>query len=406
MLPPTPAATMAFKSPNACNLCHTDKDAAWADRHVRQWRKRDYQAPILYRASLVDVARKRDWSRLSEMLEYITSEDRDVVFATSLIRLLQSCNDEYKWPALVKAMKDPSPLIRSAAGASLGMIPSRQTGETLIEATRDDYRVVRVRAATSLASYPRMLLQDKESKALEKATREYIASLQARPDHWSSHYNLGNYYMNMGAYEHALAALETAMKFEPNSAVPVVNASTAHARLGRNSKAEELLTKALAIEPDSAIAHFNMGLLQAEKKDFGKAEEHLCSALKADPQMAEAAYNLGVLISDDRASEAINLIRKAFELRPNPGYAYTLAFYMRRNRDPERAGELLHLIKNQWPAYGDAYLLLGDIYEDQGKKEKAAAIYREALTQERLSRQDRYRIELKLKTLETHQGKQ
>ncbi len=26
MLPPTPAATLKFKSPNACNLCHQDKD--------------------------------------------------------------------------------------------------------------------------------------------------------------------------------------------------------------------------------------------------------------------------------------------------------------------------------------------------------------------------------------------
>jgi len=32
MLPPAPAASMAFKSPNACNLCHTDKDAAWSDQ--------------------------------------------------------------------------------------------------------------------------------------------------------------------------------------------------------------------------------------------------------------------------------------------------------------------------------------------------------------------------------------
>ena len=34
MLPPAPAATIAFKSPNACNACHTDKDAAWADQQV------------------------------------------------------------------------------------------------------------------------------------------------------------------------------------------------------------------------------------------------------------------------------------------------------------------------------------------------------------------------------------
>ena len=37
MRPPTPAATIAFKSPNACNLCHADHDAAWADDWVRKW---------------------------------------------------------------------------------------------------------------------------------------------------------------------------------------------------------------------------------------------------------------------------------------------------------------------------------------------------------------------------------
>ncbi len=40
MLPPAPAATMQFGSPNACNSCHRDKDAAWADKQVRQWRAR------------------------------------------------------------------------------------------------------------------------------------------------------------------------------------------------------------------------------------------------------------------------------------------------------------------------------------------------------------------------------
>ena len=47
MLPPTPAATIAYNSPNACNLCHADRDAAWADNLVRVWRPRDYQAPVL-----------------------------------------------------------------------------------------------------------------------------------------------------------------------------------------------------------------------------------------------------------------------------------------------------------------------------------------------------------------------
>jgi len=50
MRPPAPAATLAFKSPNACNLCHADEDAAWADKYVRDWHNHDYQKKILDQA--------------------------------------------------------------------------------------------------------------------------------------------------------------------------------------------------------------------------------------------------------------------------------------------------------------------------------------------------------------------
>jgi tetratricopeptide (TPR) repeat protein len=404
MLPPTPAATIAFKSPNACNLCHTDKDAVWADKRVRQWRKRDYQAPVLHRAGLVDAARKRDWSRLPEMLAYITSKDRDEIYATSLIRLLRACDDPFKWPAILKAMKDPSPLVRSAAAASLGMFPSQETGNVLLEATGDDYRLVRIRAASALASYPRffapILLEDQDQQNLDKATGEYLTSLTSRPDHWTSYYNLGNYFLERGELPIALAAYETSLKLEPRAVMSLVNASIAYVRMGENSKAEESLRKALEIEPKSAAANFNMGLLKAEEKDLSSAEKHLRAALEADPKMAEAAYNLGVLLANDRPREAIELCLKAYKLSPNPKYAYTLAFYMRENKDPKRAAEMLRLTIQQWPYYADAYLLLGDIHEDQGNIEEARAVYQQALRTEGLSRRDKLRIEMKLRALQ------
>jgi tetratricopeptide (TPR) repeat protein len=404
MLPPTPAATIAFKSPNACNLCHTDKDAVWADKHVRQWRKREYQAPVLQRAGLIDAARKRDWSRLPEMVAYITSKDRDEIYVTSLIRLLGACDDPFKWAAIIEAMKDPSPLVRSAAAASLGMFPSQETGKVLLKATGDDYRLVRIRAASALASYPRffttILLQEQDRQNLDKATKEYLASLTSRPDHWTSYYNLGNYYLERGELPIALAAYETSLKLEPRAVMSLVNASIAYVRMGENSKAEESLRKALEIEPKSAAANFNMGLLKAEEKDLSSAEKHLRAALEADPKMAEAAYNLGVLLADDRPREAIELCLKAFELRPNPKYGYTLAFYMRENGDPGGATEALKLVIEAWPAYADARLLLGDIYEKEGKTEDARALYRHALDGEALSRRDKLRIEMKLRALQ------
>jgi tetratricopeptide (TPR) repeat protein len=405
MLPPTPAATITFNSPNACNLCHTDKDAAWADGHVRKWRTRDYQAPILHRAGLIEAARKQDWSRLPEMLQYITSKDRDEVYATSLVRLLRACDDPIKWPTILQAMEDPSPLVRGAAAESLGAMPTRKTGEALVKATGDEYRLVRVRAGGALTDYPGLLLaplvRDQDAANLDKATDEFVSFLLSRPDHWTSHYNVGNFYMGHGDLSMALTAYGTALSLEPRAVMAMVNASMAYARMGEDGKAEESLRKALEIEPQNAAANYNMGLLKAEQDQPAEAEKHLRTALDSDPQMHEAAYNLGVLLASSRIVEAMKLILKAYELHPNPKYAYTLAFYMRENRDPERAVDMLKLIIQKWPTYTDAYLLLGDIFESQGKVEEAKALYQEALDTQELSRQDRYRVEGKLRALQT-----
>ena len=157
----------AFKSPNACNLCHADQDAAWADQCVREWRTRDYQAPVLQRAGLIDAARKRDWQKLPEMLAYLTSPDRDEVFAASLIRLTMVAPDERLLPAWLQAIRDPSPLVRAAAAEALSFRPDRESFQALVTAAGDSYRLVRVRAAASLAHYPGAWLQGRGSAESE-----------------------------------------------------------------------------------------------------------------------------------------------------------------------------------------------------------------------------------------------
>ncbi len=367
MLPPTPAATIVYKSPNACNLCHTDKDAAWADKYVREWRSRDYQAPVLRRASLIDAARKRDWKKLPEMLEYITSKDRDEVFAASLIRMIPGSGDPRIGPMLFKAIKDPSPLVRAAAADGLQHVQTRETLQALMQATGDDYRLVRVRAVASLAGYQNLSVEDADKTRVEVALKEYLISILSRPDQWSSHYNLGNCYLNLGDPKQAIASYDTALKLEPRAVLAMVNESMAYARLGETKKADESLQKALKISPNNAAANFNMGLLKAEQNDLKGAEKYLKVALKADPQMAQAAYNLCIITAKDRINEAVTWCRKAAELRPQePKYAYTLAFYLNQKGDRDEAVRTLKTILEKYPEYKDAEMLLKEI----SKKEK------------------------------------
>lgn len=331
MRPPTPSVTLAHQSPNACNLCHTDKDAAWADAHVRTWRTRDFQAPVLHRAGLVAAARRRDWSRLDEMLVYLGDGQSDAVFVTSLVRLLQACDAPRKWPALRQALRHAHPLVRSAAAQHLAGDATQETFGALLATAQDEYRLVRVSAASSLARFPRGLLDlPLAREAGARAFGELEASLLVMPDSWASHYNAGNYYESRGWEERAQAAYERAMALRPDVIPPIVNAAMMVARQGRLDASVALLRKAERLEPAHAAVNLNLGLALAERKEMAGAERHFRAALAADPALAQAAYNLGVLLSGrGAAEEGLAWCGKAAELAPqNAAYVYTHAYYL------------------------------------------------------------------------------
>jgi Flp pilus assembly protein TadD len=362
MLPPTPAATMAFNSPNACNLCHQDKDAQWADRFVRQWRPRDYQAPVLERAALIDAARKRDWTKLPEMIAYIADSGHDAVFAASLIRLIPPSQDRKVQDALIGAAHDPSPLVRGAAVQALGGMPTMESVQALVMATADEFRLVRVRAAAGIAAYPDLAVPPAYQAQLRTANDEYLASITARPDQWTSHYNLGNHLLAQRELKSAVASYRTALILNPQAIMPMVNTSVAYARMGEHEKAEDALQKAIGQAPDNAAANFNMGLLKAGKNELEAAEMHLTKAFQTDPQMAQAAYNLCIITARDRMGEAVTWCRKASDLRPEePKYAYTLAFYLDQKGERAEAVRVLKALIEKYPGYKAAERLLNEI---------------------------------------------
>ena len=400
MRPPTPATTIEFGSPNACNLCHADKEAVWADKWVRKWHRRNYQKPILKRAGLIEAARKRDWSALPEMLAYLKSGGRDEIYTTSLVRLLGACEDDKIRPVFRKLLKDRSALVRSAAAEALATDLSKQTVEGLLRAAGDDYRLVRLSAAAALAPLPRKLLKTKDVRKLELASLEYEMSLQNRPDDTFSHYNLGNYYFSRGLPGKALESFGISSKLRPDNILPLVNASIVYAHLGRRRMAEKSLRKALKVNPSSPEVNFNLALLTAETGDVRQGERLLRRALKTDPNMAEAAYNLGVILAADRLTEAVKWCRKASRLRPNdPKYAYTFAFYLQQSgNSAEAVGTLLEML-SQKEAYPAAYSLLGAIYEQRGKPDKATDVYKEAATNKELPKKIRHFFASKIRIL-------
>jgi tetratricopeptide (TPR) repeat protein len=401
MLPPAPAATIAYKSPNACNVCHTDKDAAWADGWVRQWRKRDYQSPVLHRASLIDAARRRDWEKLPAMLEYLGRRDHDAVFAASLIRLLRPCSDDRKWPFLIRALEDPSPLVRASAAESLGDRIDDETLKCLSAAIQDKSRLVRVRTATAMAAIPQNLMDAATAAAFDNAAAEFKATLDARPDYWASHYNMGGFYLAQRDYRQAAAFYETAIRLQPRVIQPYVNISFAYNALGLNDKAAQSLRRACELQPKSLEANLNLGLLLGEMGHFEEAAERLQKAAELDPKSAVAVYNLGVISAKlGRMNPAIGYLQRACRLQPeNPQYGYSLAFYILQSGDTSGSVHILQRIVREKAPYIDAISLLGEVYVKQGKTKEARTLYQRALKSGRLSAEESELLENRIAAL-------
>jgi tetratricopeptide (TPR) repeat protein len=273
----------------------------------------------------------------------------------------------------------------------------------LLAAAGDSSRLVRIRSAMSLAALPPERLANERDRAnLERANRDFIVAMQARPDDWASHANLGNFYMEGRDFPAAASCFETAAKLEPRQIGPMVNAAIAYSNLRQNDKAEQSLRHALQMEPTNAAANFNLGLLLGEQDRLPEAEQALRAALKTDPQMAAAAFNLGVMLGEKNLDEAITWCRKAHELRPtDPKYAHTLAFYLRKKGDINGAVKLLRKVIKDEPSYLDAYLLLGDIYEERLDFPAAAKVYLDASKIERLLPQMRGQLEAKARLMQS-----
>ena len=393
MRPPTPAATLAFKSPNACNLCHQDKDAAWSDRAVRTWHAQDYQAPVLRQGALLVAARKGDWSELAAMQAAVTGAQRDEVTAVALLRLLRSCPSDAKWPAILTAMADRSPWVRAAAAETAGQRLSPEAVAALLTTTRDPVRLPRVRAANALAGLPASAVPEGARADLEAASRELEASLTSRPDDFASQYDRGRLYASRGDMARAIAAYETAIRLRPDMVAALVNVSLAYNAVGRNRDAETALRRALAIEPDSAAAHLNLGMLLGELGRWPEAEAALRAACREDPSSATAAYNLAVVVSRDRLDEAVTWSRRASELDPAfPKYAYTSAFYLAQRGDKQAATAVLRRALDGNAAGAESYALLGRLLAETGRTAEAAAWLRRAATDARIPAADRARF--------------
>ncbi len=174
----------------------------------------------------------------------------------------------------------------------------------------------------------------------------------------------------------------------------------AYYALGDKENAEKSLRRAVKIAPGNVAARLNLGMLLGEMGKEKEAEKEFRAAAKADPKSAQAAYNLCVVTSKDRMDEALAWCRKAAALGPeDPKYGFTYAFFLDKKGETAKAVPVLRRIVDRNQPYPPAYVMLGTIYEKQGKTGEAKKVYRKAADNTELSESDRAQFRNKLQSM-------
>jgi tetratricopeptide (TPR) repeat protein len=339
---------------------------------------------------------------LDAILAYIGAKDRDEIIAASLVRLLHGCNSPAKWPIVIRTLQeDPSPLVRAAAAQTLEGYATGESLQALAKATADEYLLVRVRAAGALAGIPLEQIPRERQDAVQRATAQLLEALHARPDDYASQYNLGNFHLQRGEQDQALASFQTAIKLRPDFVPPHVNVAFVHNAKGENDKAEASFRRALVLDPNNPVVHLNLGMLLAEMQRPADAEQAFRRCLALDPNVATAAYNLAVLLAPDRPYESLRLCQRAWQLQPQEGkYGYTYAYFLHQRRETDEAVKVLQdLVRRKLP-YADAYALLAEIHLQRGQVDEAAGVYRSAWGNPHLTQSEREGFRTMIRRLE------
>ncbi len=376
MRPPMPAATIKYQSPNACNLCHQDKDAQWANKYVTKWHG-DYQDETLNQARLIYEGRNGNFKHADQMLTMVDDPEVNVIFRNSMIRILMNFNGAQKERHLLKAFEDRSPLIRASVVQALQAIISNDSKAVLLRAARDSFRIVRIRASMALALFPDNMFTPQEKAIVESNYKEYTEYLTSYPDNWSAYYNLGNFYHGRGMYQDAIKSFDKAEELDNSVISPLVNASVTYSMLNDNTAAEQKLKRALEIEPKNAAGNLNYGLLLAQMQRYEEAVYHLKIAMEQDSIDGTAAYNLAVMSAQSAdQDQALKYSLRAYRINPeNPKYGYTYAYYLNESGQVLKAISVLNEVLGRHADYVDGYLFLASIYESNHNLQAAVNTY-------------------------------
>jgi tetratricopeptide (TPR) repeat protein len=353
---PDPLLTKELNIPNACNRCHTDKDADWSLAAANQWYGDKMNRPARERTRAIAAARRGDESAAKPPLLALLADGKTSWYwknvATGL--LAHWAGEPDVLASLVQQLSHDHPQVRATAVHAVAPMAQQapQLRSMLQRLAADDAsRAVRVAAASELirdALDPQSLAarefvhfldiqSDQPNGQLQKAllstyrrdSEQAVAHLR-KAVQYDSHSaalrrEVAVLYGSLGMPHDALAQMQEACRLEPANADYQYLLGLSYNELGEKSQMMAALQRAVSLDPHHGRAWYNLALAH---RDAGEPEpalnafQHAEAADPADPDIPYARAML--LLQLNRRPDAIAALQRTLQLRPNDAAAVQL----------------------------------------------------------------------------------
>ena len=334
---PVPENTIRHDIPNACGLCHRDKDAQWVVRQVQDWygRNSSRRKKAVDRADAFTAARRGDAAAIPGLQQILADASSGAWIRANAVGYLgRFSNDPLAYEAVLRALSDAEPLVRAAAALEVHPLAAQRSvaAPALAALLSDPVGSVRMNAALGLAAMGAARQLPAQFRApFDSAKELYRRRAMLNSDDAGQQFAAGKFFLLAGDWDAAVTFLRATLQLNPR--LPArYDLATALAEKGDTGAARTMLKSIPANDPQyssaqnllatleanagggsatssaDADALFRQGQLAYQSANYGAALKSLDEALHAEPQAAWAAqaqvYRAICLAKLSRTAEA------------------------------------------------------------------------------------------------------
>ena len=263
---PVPENTIRHDIPNACNICHKDKDAEWTLKQMNQWYSAKSRQKMIQRADTFAEAREGKTEAIPGLLAIVSDiSEGALIRANALGYLTRFQDDPRVYPVVFGALSDSEPLLR--VYAALQIRPDKENreraAEALVHALGDSAVTVRIGAAVSLVSMGIGQLPGDDGARFEQAKELFRARAKLNDDDATQLLGAGKFYLLSGDPVSAIDAFQSSLKIDPEIPARYFLAY-AKAQRGEVKEAREILESIPAGDSQYNLAQNLLRILGAQ----------------------------------------------------------------------------------------------------------------------------------------------